>query len=127
MFGFQIVIYYILILWVSMNLMGFSIKRNLYAIQEIKKVRYYSLIGFALILLLFGMDYFDYFRSYWIMILIAGGGGIAILLTVFHSLMVLVVVFLKTLELKYGSENLFLFFVAILFMPLGWLFLQERK
>jgi hypothetical protein len=107
--------------------MGFSIKRNLYAIQEIKKVRYYSLIGFALILLLFGMDYFDYFRSYWIMILIAGGGGIAILLTVFHSLMVLVVVFLKTLELKYGSENLFLFFVAILFMPLGWLFLQERK
>jgi hypothetical protein len=98
-----------------------------YAKKEIEKVRFYSLIGVVLILLLFGMEYLEFFRSIWIMILVAGLGAILIIFCVFYSLMILGVIFFRTLELKRGKDSIFLFSLALLFLPLGFVLLKERN
>jgi amino acid transporter len=110
-----------------MNLMGFVVQRNVYAKKEIEKVRFYSLIGVVLILLLFGMEYLEFFRSIWIMILVAGLGAILIIFCVFYSLMILGVIFFRTLELKRGKDSIFLFSLALLFLTLGFVLLKERN
>jgi hypothetical protein len=124
---FQILVIYVLIQWVSMNLMGFAIQRNAFAKKEIAEIRNYSILALVVLLFLLGFEAFDFFESLLFMLFAVGIGGVLILFVLFYSLMVLGIIFWKTLELKRNQNNQALFILALLFLPVGMFFLKESE
>lgn len=123
---FQFVLIYLMIQWFAMNLLGFKVKRNSYAMKEIRKIRHYSLFSVMILLSLLVLESLDFFESLLLMILTIGLGGAVFLFILFYSIMVLGIILWKSLELKNESDNLFIFTCCLLFLPIGFPFLREK-